>query len=137
MLRRTKIIATLGPATDDNSTIEKLIRAGVNLVRINFSHGKLSDQQRRIKVVRDCAAALGSEVGILADLQGPKIRIAQFVGGRVDLKPDASFVLDASLPESAGTQEAVGIDYKELAEDVKAGDILFPDKLGVFKPMAQ
>lgn len=127
MLRRTKIIATLGPSTDDDATIKKLIRAGINLVRINFSHGKLSDQQRRIRSVRDCAAALECQVGILADLQGPKVRIAQFAERRVVLKPGAAFVLDALLPEDAGTQDAVGIDYKQLAEDVRPGDILLLD----------
>lgn len=127
MLRRTKIIATLGPATDDDSTIEKLIRAGIDLVRINFSHGKLSDQQRRVKAVRHCAAVSRRQIGILADLQGPKVRIARFVDGSVNLKPGAEFILDPSLPESAGTQDGVGIDYKRLAADVKSGDILLLD----------
>ncbi len=127
MLRRTKIIATLGPATDDDSVIEKLIRAGMNLVRINFSHGKLNDHQNRVNTVRKYATALGRQIGILADLQGPKIRIAQFENGRVTLDPGAEFVLDASLQATAGTPEAVGLDYKELSQDVGPGDILLLD----------
>ncbi|MEE4261344.1 MAG: pyruvate kinase [Desulfobacteraceae bacterium] len=127
MLRRTKIIATLGPATDDDSVIEKLIRAGINLVRINFSHGKLSDHQNRVNAVRKYATALGLQIGILADLQGPKIRIAQFENGRVTLDPGAEFVLDASLTETAGTPATVGLDYKELSKDVGPGDILLLD----------
>jgi pyruvate kinase len=127
MLRRTKIIATLGPATDDESTIEKLIRAGMDMVRINFSHGSISDHQVRINTIRKYATALERQIGILADLQGPKIRIAQFEKGRVALTQGAEFVLDASLLESAGTREAVGVDYRELIKDVGSGDILLLD----------
>ena len=127
MRRRTKIIATLGPAVDDDSAIENLIRAGIDLVRINFSYGTLSDQQRRVKAVRGCAAALERQVGILADLQGPKVRITQFADGRVNLIPGAEFVLDATLPVSAGTQDMVGIDYKPLPKDVSSGDVLLLD----------
>lgn len=83
MLRRTKIIATLGPATDDNSAIESLIRAGIDMVRINFSHGTLADHQRRVTTVRKYATALGRSVGILGDLQGPKIRISRFQNGSI------------------------------------------------------
>jgi pyruvate kinase len=127
MLRRTKIIATLGPATDDDSAIEKLIRAGIDLVRINFSHGKLADHHKRVKSIRKCAATLGREIGILADLQGPKIRIAKFREGRITLEPGAEFVLDTSLEVSAGKQDTVGVDYKELTGDVKPGDALLLD----------
>ena len=127
MFRRTKIIATLGPSTDGDSTVEGLIRAGTDLVRINFSHGNLSEQQKRIRAVRDCATTIGRQIGILADLQGPKIRIAKFGNGSINLKPGVQFVLDASLASSAGTQEAVGVDYKQLAEDVKTGDVLLLD----------
>ena len=127
MLRRTKIIATLGPATDNDATIKKLIRAGMDLARINFSHGKLADHQNQVNTIREFAATLNRQVGILADLQGPKIRIAQFQNERVTLVPDAAFVLDASLPASAGTHEAVGVDYKCLSNDVEPGDILLLD----------
>jgi pyruvate kinase len=127
MLRRTKIIATLGPATDDESAIERLIRAGIDLVRINFSHGALADHQRRVNAVRKCAAALGREVGILGDLQGPKIRIARFQNGGINLEPGRKFVLDAGLPESEGSLEAVGVDYKQLPADVRPEDCLLLD----------
>jgi pyruvate kinase len=127
MLRRTKIIATLGPATDDNSKVKKLIQSGIDLVRINFSHGMLAEHQNRVNAIRKYATALGRQVGILADLQGPKIRIAQFENDCVTLAPGAEFVLDASLPDSAGTRAAVGVDYKELSGDVGPGDILLLD----------
>ena len=127
MFRRTKIIATLGPATDNDLVLEKLIRAGIDLVRINFSHGDRSDHKRRIEVVRACATAQGRQIGILADLQGPKIRIGGFQNGPVTLQPGKRFALDVSLPASAGNGEAVGVDYKQLSEDVKPGDILLLD----------
>jgi pyruvate kinase len=127
MLRRTKIIATLGPATDDDTALEKLIRAGIDLVRINFSHGKLTDHHKRVKSIRKWAATLWREIGILADLQGPKIRIAKFRGGRITLEAGAEFVLDTSMEISAGRQDAVGVDYKELTGDVKPGDVLLLD----------
>ncbi|MGD9364009.1 MAG: pyruvate kinase [Desulfobacterales bacterium] len=127
MLRRTKIIATLGPATDDRPAIERLIRTGIDLVRINFSHGSLADQKRRVNTVRECAAELGREVGILGDLQGPKIRIARFQTGGINLKEGQSFILDSGLAGCDGSQERVGIDYKQLPADVKKGDCLLLD----------
>ncbi len=127
MLRRTKIIATLGPATDGDSAVRKLIQADIDLVRINFSHGRLSDHQNRVEAIRTHAGNIQGQIGILADLQGPKIRIARFEKDRVTLESGATFVLDASLPESAGTDKAVGVDYKDLSQDVKPGDILLLD----------
>jgi pyruvate kinase len=127
MRRRTKIIATLGPATDEDSVIEKMIRAGTDLVRINFSHGTSADHQRRINTVRRCAAALGREVGILGDLQGPKIRIDRFKTGCVTLTPGREFVLDATAAEIEGSQDAVSVDYRQLPEDVLPGDLLLLD----------
>jgi pyruvate kinase len=127
MLRRTKIIATLGPAADNGSTIKKMIQAGMNLVRINFSHGELSDHQNRVNTIRKYATALGRQIGILVDLQGPKIRVARFEKSRVTLVAGDEFILDASLPELAGTSNAVGVDYKKLSNDVRAGDILLLD----------
>ncbi|HET9679377.1 MAG TPA: pyruvate kinase, partial [Gammaproteobacteria bacterium] len=123
-LRRTKIVATLGPATDKSGVLEAMIRAGVDVVRINFSHGGHADHERRVALVREAAAACNTDVGILADLQGPKIRIGQFAAGSVVLEEDATFVLDAALDETAGTQEAVSVTYKDLPADVNAGDIL-------------
>ncbi|MDF3054166.1 MAG: pyk [Gammaproteobacteria bacterium] len=125
-LRRTKIVATLGPSTDDPAMLERIFEAGVNVVRINFSHGA-DKVQSRIDAVRACAAKLSLTIGILADLQGPKIRIARFIEGSITLVPGAQFILDAGLDADMGTEEMVGIDYKELVDDVAFGDILLLD----------
>jgi pyruvate kinase len=125
--RRTKIIATLGPATDNPIMLNNMIKAGLNLARINFSHGKPEDHQRRAQLVRECAAKAGKEIGIIADLQGPKIRIARFKNNKVELKEGATFTLDATLATDAGDETIVGIDYKELPKDVKAKDMLLLD----------
>jgi len=122
--RRTKIVATLGPATDDYAILEKTLRAGVDVVRLNFSHGDITDQQHRVQMVRDIAKKIGHEVGILADLQGPKIRIARFKQGKVYLNAQATFILDASLAKDAGDEQQVGIDYAHLPKDVNAGNTL-------------
>lgn len=124
MPRRTKIIATLGPATDDAKVLEAMIRAGVDVVRLNFSHGAAADHVRRVELVRQCATAAGKDVGILADLQGPKIRIDRFREGSIELTEGTRFVLDASLGPDEGTVDAVGITYKDLPHDVAAGDRL-------------
>lgn len=126
-LRRTKIIATLGPATDREGELKKLLAAGADLVRLNFSHGTAKDHQNRAEAVRACAKELGKEVAIVADLQGPKIRIAKFIEGKVELTPGQQFVLDAGLASNQGTVEVVGIDYKELPNDVSSGDMLLLD----------
>ncbi len=127
MKRRTKIVATLGPATDDVDTLDELIHAGVDVVRLNFSHGSQPEHIARARRVRERARALGREVGVLVDLQGPKIRIHRFREGRVDLDDGARFVLDAGLPAGAGTREAVGVSYAALPGDVARGDILLLD----------
>ncbi|GAP75150.1 MULTISPECIES: pyruvate kinase [Pseudoalteromonas] len=124
MPRRTKIVATLGPATDRDNNLEKIIRAGANVVRLNFSHGVASDHQARAEAVREIAQRLGTHVAILADLQGPKIRVSTFKEGKVNLAPGAPFILDAALAPGEGDVNGVGIDYKELPQDVKAGDLL-------------
>ncbi|CAN5455468.1 pyruvate kinase [soil metagenome] len=126
-LRRTKIIATLGPATDDPAVLERLLRAGADLVRVNFSHGKPEDHQRRIEAVRECATRLGHEIGVMADLQGPKLRISRFCNKQVTLQPGQKFILDASHEAEAGNEHIVGIDYKDLPYDVSVGDILLLD----------
>lgn len=127
MPRRTKIIATLGPATDDEAVLERLITAGVDLVRLNFSHGETVDHERRVAAVRTLAKKQGREVGILADLQGPKIRIARFKEKEVQLKEGHSFVLDSAMDSDAGNEHGVGIDYKALPQDVSPGDTLLLD----------
>jgi pyruvate kinase len=127
MLRRTKIVATLGPATDDTKVLDDIIQAGVDVVRINFSHGHPDDHRRRVELVRNRAQAYGRQVGVLADLQGPKIRIDRFKDGKVRLEEDARFILDADWSATDGNQERVGIAYKELPNDVNRGDTLLLD----------
>lgn len=127
LVRRTKIIATLGPATDDIEVLAGIITAGVNVVRLNFSHGSRADHQKRIENVRKIAAEQKKIIGILADLQGPKIRVANFKEKSVILQKGAMFILDAALDENIGTAEQVGIDYKNLPNDVKPRDILLLD----------
>ncbi|HTH77838.1 MAG TPA: pyruvate kinase, partial [Ramlibacter sp.] len=121
--RSTKIVATLGPASSDPQLLEQMIRAGVNVVRLNFSHGKGQDHIDRATLVRDCAQRAGREVAIMADLQGPKIRVGKFAQGKVQLQPGEKFVLDAGRAEP-GDAHGVGLDYKELPRDVKSGDLL-------------
>ena len=127
MLRRTKILATLGPATDGPGMMEKLVKAGVDVVRINFSHGAPEEHTRRVEMVRAAAAKLGREVGVLVDLQGPKIRIERFKNGKIELAEGDSFILDALLGSNDGNQERVGVAYKSLPMDVKSGDTLLLD----------
>ncbi|GAB3292795.1 pyruvate kinase [Pseudidiomarina andamanensis] len=127
MLRRTKIVTTLGPATDDPAVLEALIKAGANVVRLNFSHGVAEDHERRANLVRDIANRIGTHVAVLGDLQGPKIRISKFESGSITLDVGDVFVLDAELDKNGGTQQRVGIDYKELPQDVSEGDILLLD----------
>jgi pyruvate kinase len=122
-LRATKIVATLGPASSDPAMLEKMIRAGVNVVRLNFSHGTAQDHVDRAKLVREAAQRAGSEVAIMADLQGPKIRVGKFAEGKVHLVAGEKFVLDAARTEP-GDIHAVGLDYKELPRDVRVGDVL-------------
>ncbi|MEN9384127.1 MAG: Pyruvate kinase, partial [Pseudomonadota bacterium] len=122
-LRATKIVATLGPASSDVELLEAMIRAGVNVVRLNFSHGKAQDHIDRAELVRIAAKRAGREVAIMADLQGPKIRVGKFAEGKVFLEDGADFVLDADRTEP-GDQFGVGLDYKELPRDVKPGDVL-------------
>ncbi len=121
--RATKIVATLGPASSDPQLLEQMIRDGVNVVRLNFSHGKAQDHIDRASMVREAARRAGREVAIMADLQGPKIRVGKFAEGKVMLEPGQKFVLDASRAEP-GDIDGVGLDYKQLPRDVKAGDVL-------------
>jgi pyruvate kinase len=124
MLRRTKIVATLGPATDAPGVLEDVIRRGADVVRVNFSHGDPEDHAKRVDGVRKAAAAAGKHVAVLGDLQGPKIRIERFAGGRTVLSEGETFVLDPSLPSEDGTNRAVGMTYPDLAKDVRPGDEL-------------
>ena len=126
-MRRTKIVATLGPATDDQATIERLVEAGVDVVRLNYSHGSHEEQERRVELVRAAADKFGRVVGVLADLQGPKIRTERFKDGKVMLTAGDKFFLDAELDAASGTIDGVGITYKSLPADVKKGDRLVLD----------
>ena len=132
----TKIVATLGPASNTVELIEQMIRHGVSVVRLNFSHGTAQDHIDRAAMVREASRRAGLEVAIMADLQGPKIRVGKFAQGKVWLEPGAAFVLDAARTEP-GDQNAVGLDYKNLPRDVKAGDrLLLNDGLIVLEVQA-
>ena len=127
MPRRTKIVATLGPATDDKAKLKAVLAAGVNVVRLNFSHGIPQDHIDRANHVRETAKELGIYVGILGDLQGPKIRVSTFKDGPIKLAIGDKFELDATLEKGQGCQEKVGIDYKRLVQDVNTDDVLLLD----------
>jgi pyruvate kinase len=127
MHRRTKIIITLGPATDNEQIMSKLIDAGVDLVRLNFSHGTMAEHKRRVEMVRRISEEKNYNVGILGDLQGAKLRIGRFVDYKIILKVGDKFNLDAELDLESGTQEVVGFTYKGLIDDVSVGDILLLD----------
>jgi pyruvate kinase len=124
MLRRTKILTTLGPASDTPKVLAEMIRAGVDAVRVNFSHGNPDDHAKRVQRVRDAAQSVGKWVGVLGDLQGPKIRIERFAEGRINLVEGEEFILDVSLGAHDGTAKSVGVAYKSLPQDVHAGDVL-------------
>jgi len=122
MQRATKIIATLGPASEKPDVLRDMIRAGLNVVRLNFSHGTVADHRARYDLVRQISKELDREVGIMADLQGPKIRVGKFANGKVILQEGARFILDVNC--ELGNEERVGLDYKNLPNDVQAGDRL-------------
>ncbi|MDY0050006.1 MAG: pyruvate kinase, partial [Halothiobacillaceae bacterium] len=127
MKRRTKIVATLGPSTDTPEVIAGIVEAGVDVVRLNFSHGKPEHHKHRAQMVREVAARTGRHVAILGDLQGPKIRIDRFRNGKVTLAEGAPFVLDAELDKDDGDETHVGITYKQLVQDSRPGDVLLLD----------
>ena len=124
MHRRTKIVATLGPATDDVGVLTDMVRAGLDVARLNASHGTVEDRRRRLALVREAANRANKCVGVLLDLAGPKIRIEGFRTGKVLLEEGRPFVLDTALDPKAGTVEGVGVAYKDLPKDVQAGDAL-------------
>jgi pyruvate kinase len=124
MLRRTKIVATVGPATDDLAVLTGMMRNGVDVVRLNASHGTVEDRRKRLSLVREAARIADRCVGILLDLSGPKIRIEGFREGRVMLKEGQPFALDTALDPKGGTIDSVGVAYKDLPKDVTAGDVL-------------
>jgi pyruvate kinase len=125
MLRSTKIVATLGPASSDPAILERMVRAGVDVVRLNFSHGSAEDHLARAELVKEISRKLGRAVAIMCDLQGPKIRIGRFKDGRVTLSKGERFVLDATC--ELGDATRVGLDYKDLPRDVEPGAVLLLD----------
>jgi pyruvate kinase len=125
MQRSTKIVATLGPASSERDVLKRVLGAGVDVVRMNFSHGKAEDHLARAEMVREVSRELGTTVGIMCDLQGPKIRVGKFENNRIELENGARFTLDAEC--TLGNQERVGLDYKELPNDVRSNDVLLLD----------
>ena len=126
-MRRTKIVATLGPATDKPGMLARLVAAGLDAARLNYSHGTVADHARRAQAVRTAAVEAGREIGLIADLQGPKIRLECFSDHAVDIEQGARFLIDAECAPDAGTAERVGVTYKQLPQDVKPGDTLLVD----------
>ena len=125
MQRSTKIVATLGPASNDREVLTRLIAAGVDVVRMNFSHGSAEEHLVRAELVREAARTMERTVGLMCDLQGPKIRVGKFEKGKITLNKGEVFILDAEVP--LGNQDRVGLDYKELPRDVSPGSVLLLD----------
>ena len=125
MIRRTKIVATLGPSSNDAKTLDKMMEAGLDVVRLNFSHGTAQDHIDRAELVRSLARARGRAIGVLADLQGPKIRVGKFADNKISLATGDKFILDANC--ALGNQERVGLDYKDLPKDLERGATLLLD----------
>ena len=123
--RSTKIVATLGPACSSPESMLALVQAGVDVVRLNFSHGTADDHRTRVEALRAAAQSVGRTVGVMADLQGPKIRIGKFAAGPVAIKVGQEFILDAAC--ALGDETRVGLDYPDLVNDVAAGDVLLLD----------
>ena len=128
VVRRTKIVATLGPATESDEALDALIKAGVDVLRLNFSHGNPEEHKARAQRVRAIGKKNHRHLGILADLQGPKIRIDRFRDGAIELSTGADFCLNAECGADDGDQDQVGITYKSLADDVKQDDVLVDRK---------
>ncbi len=126
-MRRTKIIATTGPATDKPGVMEKLFNEGTDVFRLNYSHQTHAHHERRVQKIRELSLQHKRAVGVIADLQGPKIRIEHFNNGRIELREGATFTIDTELPANAGNDSHVGVSYKNLPRDVRAGDTLLVD----------
>ena len=124
MQKRTKIVATLGPATDDQARLRRMIEAGLDVVRLNFSHGEADEHRERVRLVRAAADECGRDIGIMGDLQGPKIRVTRFRDHRADLVEGAAFFLDSTLGYEDGTEAGVGVALDTMHADVETGDVL-------------
>ena len=127
MQKRTKIIMTLGPASHDEEILKNLLLAGVDLVRLNFSHGSAQEHKEKFTLVKKCAAKLGKNVGVLADLQGPKIRIASFKNNAARLIAGQLFLLDLDCPKNAGDENRVNVDFPQIIEEAEIGQLLCLD----------
>lgn len=126
-LRRTKIVVTMGPALDEPEMLKRVILAGADVFRANFSHGTVALHEQRINAARQIAAEHGKTIAILADMQGPKIRVARFKNKKITLQEGQDFILDTDLGEDEGTEQSVSLDYKSLPRDVHANDTLLLD----------
>ncbi len=122
MHRATKIVATIGPASSNPDILLQMMQAGLDVVRFNFSHGSADDHRQRAEWVREAARQVGREVAIMADLQGPKIRVGKFENNKTMLVAGNTFILDANC--ELGNNDRVGLDYKDLPRDLRAGDVL-------------
>ncbi|MCG6889661.1 MAG: pyruvate kinase [Gammaproteobacteria bacterium] len=127
VVRRTKIVATMGPATESDAAIDSLIKAGVDVVRLNFSHGTVEEHKARAEKIRRIGNENNRHLAILADLQGPKIRTRKFRDGAIELRIGERFCLNIDCPDGEGDSEQVGVTYTKLAQDVKAGNTLMLD----------
>lgn len=125
--RRTKIVATLGPASSSPESIEQLLLAGLDVARLNFSHGTPDEHRQRVQMLREISARLGRHIAIMGDLQGPKIRIARFRDTQITLRNGQGFTLSNTHPTDAGDEHIVGIDYPSLVQDCHPGDELLLD----------
>lgn len=126
-MKRVKILATVGPASESEEVLEKMFKAGLDAVRCNFSHGTADDHKSRVELIRRVAKKTGHKVGVLGDLQGPKIRIARFKNDKVMLEQGQEFILDGDMDLESGDNACVGIDYPTLPQEVTSGDILLLD----------
>ena len=126
-LRRTKIVATLGPASSTPESIEQLLLAGLDVARLNFSHGTADEHRQRVRMLREISSRLGRHIAIMGDLQGPKIRIARFRETQVVLQRGQAFTLSNLHPSDEGDERIVGIDYPSLVQDCRPGDELLLD----------
>ncbi|MCX7176762.1 MAG: pyruvate kinase [Proteobacteria bacterium] len=124
-MRSTKIVATLGPSSSDEAVLRRMVAAGVDIVRLNFSHGTPDDHRARVALLRAITRDTGRTVGIMADLQGPKIRVGKFENGKIELAAGDTFILDVTC--KLGNQERVGLDYPELIDDIDVGAVLLLD----------
>jgi pyruvate kinase len=127
MRKRTKIIATLGPASNSEQRLSELFDAGVDVVRLNFSHGDAKEHRKTMERIRELARSQQRDIGILVDLQGPKIRIERFQNGAVQLKAGQAFVIDGDADPSTGSKDGVAVAYRHLARDLRAGQTLLLD----------